>query len=652
MYSWPLWSRRNSEMRRATLVFIHVILYCCVSNAQEYRSISGHNNNAANPDWGSVEANLERISDANYQDGIQTINAAGLPLPRVVSTALFTQEEGIPEPMQLSGYVWMFGQFLAHDIVYIEKSGLEVSTMRVSADDTTFGTGANVSFARNEFDSESATSIDNPREYNNQVSSFIDGSMIYGSSQQRADWLRTFQGGKLKISTETLDGQELLPWNTTTGEFNDQVDFSSAIDMIDESDKLLKYFVAGDVRANENVLLLCLQTIFLREHNRLCENLAVANPRWDDEKIYQEARKLVGAYIQSIAFNEWLPAVGVFLPEYRGYDSTLNPVVFNEFSAAAISISQTLANSSIVRMNNTGEDVNEGSLLFGQSLYNPFQVLTVGGPDAYLKGMGTQVMQDLDSKIIPELQNHVFANNSEIGIDYAASNIFRGRDRGLVGYNTMRSHFGLPPLTSFDELSESAEDVEVLEALYGDIDNVDAWVGMMSEPRVYNDALFGELVMAIYRDQFRLLRDGDRFFYENDEVFSQEQIADIKSTTLHDIIVRNTGIELMQESVFSALNHIDIPNLAIPENNLEALVYPNPITSNSIVKIHSDEEIIMSYSMIGSNGQLVHFGEFLLQKGQENYMTLPFNENSNLGYYELVLSTSSSRNSVKLLKIR
>ena len=606
----------------------------------------------ANPDWGSAEANLKRISGANYQDGIQAITEAGLPLPRVVSTTLFTQEEGIPEPMQLSGYVWMFGQFLEHDISFVEKSGLEVSNMRVLADDTTFGTDANVSFARNEFDPASATSVNNPREYSNQVSSYIDGSMIYGSTQERADWLRTFQNGKLKISTQTLDGQELLPWNTTSGEFNDLVDFSSDTEMIDESEKLLKYFVAGDERANENVLLLCLHTIFLREHNRLCENLATDNPRWDDERIYQAARMLVGAYIQSITYNEWLPSVGVFLPEYRGYDSTLNPVVFNEFSAAAVSISQTLANSSIIRMNNTGEDVNEGRLQFGQSLYNPFQVLTVGGPDAYLKGMGTQVMQDLDSKIIPELQNHVFANNSEIGIDYAAINIFRGRDRGLVDYNTMRSHFGLPPLVSFDELSESAEDVDLLEALYGEIDKVDAWVGMMSEPRIYSEALFGELVMAIFRDQFRLLRDGDRFYYENDEAFSLEQIAEIKSTTLHDIIVRNTGIELMQESVFSALNHIDIPNLQIPENNLEALVVPNPITSNSIVKIHSDEEIMMSYRIIGANGQLVHFGEFLLHEGQENYMTLPFNENSNLGYYELVLTTPTSRNAVKLLKIR
>jgi len=622
-----------------------------LAQAQVNRTINGTFNNLSNPRWGAVDVMLERVSPVSYKDGVQEINEEGIPLPRVVSTSLFTQVEDILEPMQLSGYVWMFGQFLEHDISYIEESEIEVNDMQVLPSESTFTNGIRVQFSRNISAPGSGTSINNPRNYQNKVSSFIDGSMIYGSTSERAAWLRTFEKGKLKVSKQTIDGQELLPWNTVSGEFNDRVDNSDQVEMVDESGQLLKYFVAGDVRANENVLLLCMHTIFVREHNRICNILANANPSWDDETLYQVARKRVGAYIQSITYNEWLPSVGVNLPEYRGYNPDLNPTIYNEFSAAAFSITQTLANSNIVRMDNSGNDVNEGSLAISNSLYNPLQLLTVGGPDAYLKGMGTQVMQDLDNKMIPELQNHIFENSAELGKDFAAYHIFKGRDRGLVDYNTMRGFFGLPPLVDFSELVDE-EEVDILKSLYGEMGQVDAWVGMMSEPRVYDDALFGELVMAIFRDQFRVLRDADRYYYEIDASFTTEELEDIRTTTLHDIIVRNTGIDLMQESVFVALQHIDIPNLVIPENHLEALAFPNPISTSTLIKIHSDEEVSMKYSLIGTNGQLIYSAEHLLHEGHDNYLTLPLDISSTLGYYKLVLSTPNAQNTIKLLKVR
>ena len=43
----------------------------------------------------------------------------------------------------------------------------------------------------------------------------------------------------------------------------------------------------GDNRANENMALAVLHTVFLREHNRIASELGNINPLWDDEKIYQ-----------------------------------------------------------------------------------------------------------------------------------------------------------------------------------------------------------------------------------------------------------------------------------------------------------------------------------------------------------------------------
>src|SRR5439155_13441596 len=128
--------------------------------------------------------------------------------------------------------------------------------------------------------SDPATGTGNPRQQINQIAAWIDGSMVYGSDAATAARLRTFSGGMLKTSAGNL------PPTDASGSF-----------------------VAGDVRANENIEPTSMQTLFIREHNRIAAQLAHDNPTWTDEQVYQQARARVGAEIQVITYKEFLPAL-------------------------------------------------------------------------------------------------------------------------------------------------------------------------------------------------------------------------------------------------------------------------------------------------------------------------------------------------------
>jgi hypothetical protein len=147
--------------------------------------------------------------------------------------------------------------------------------------------------------------------------------MIYGSDEARALALRTLGGdGKLKTSSGNL-----LPLNT----FGLDNGTGGSVDPT-------KFYVAGDLRANDEIGLTAVHTLMMREHNRLAEQIAIVNPSWDDEAIYQRARKLVGAEIQVITFNEFLPALlGDAAPSITGtYDANSSAAILSEFSTALL----------------------------------------------------------------------------------------------------------------------------------------------------------------------------------------------------------------------------------------------------------------------------------------------------------------------------
>ena len=627
------------------LCWVFAFLACCTGlQAQEVRTIDGSENNLVNPEWGAFDSPLMRIDTNSYLDGSSIIDAIGMPNARTVSNVIFNQSGLINDTDNHSAYVWAFGQFIDHDISLVENNNAEPLEIEVQANDPFFSTPIRMS--RSAVVDGTGIGDNNPRQFQNKVTHFLDGSAIYGSTVERANWLRTNSGdGKLRTSTG-----DYLPWNTIDGEHNSPQDPTAPF-MEDATHSGDKLFVAGDVRANENPLLITLHTIFVREHNRLCDDFKSENPSWSGEKLYQEARRMIGAYIQSITYEEWLPSMDVAVPEYNQYRPSEQTVVSNIFSAAAFRMGHTLINGEIVRMDNNGEIIDDGNLELKEAFFKPLEVLFSGGIEPFAKGMATQVQQQMDAKVIDDVRNFLFTEDpSQGGLDLAAINIVRGRERGLVGYNELRSHYGFAKLNNFNDLTDDPNEAILLENLYGgDIDKLDAWVGMLAEKHIPG-SMFGELVNFIMERQFQNLRDGDRFYYENDPALSESRKAEIKATRLHDIIMRNCRIDAMQKNVFSAMPHNDIPSgpVLIP-THLEAAIFPNPVTDDTQLKLYGQKEEAVTVRIFDLHGRQLYTLTDNIIEG-DNFLSLPLQANDwRKGFYTLVITTEDKVKTLKFM---
>lgn len=385
---------------------------------------------------------------------------------------------------------------------------------------------------RSQYDPATGTSRRNPRQQVNTITAWLDGSVVYGSDATRAAALRSFTGGHLKTSAGGL-----MPLNTAL--------LPNANDAHLVPDDQL--FLGGDVRANENVELTAIQTLFVREHNRLADAIAAKSPSMSDERIYQLARRTVVAEIESITYNEFLPALlgqGA-IAAYRGYDPSTNPGIATAFSTSAYRVGHSMLGNDIEFLDNNGAEVRDELALAG-AFFNP-QVVRDTGIDPILKYLASDPAQEVDTKVVDGVRNFLFGPPGSGGLDLASLNIQRGRDHGLADYNSARAAYGLPRVTTFGQITSDPALRQQLKALYESVNNIDMWVGALAEDHV-RGASVGPLIRSVLADQFERVRDGDRFWYER--TMSGGELASIDGTSLADVIKRNTSLTNLQDDVF------------------------------------------------------------------------------------------------------
>src|SRR5262249_25259225 len=375
-----------------------------------------------------------------------------------------TTDERVLSDRLMSAMIYGWGQFLDHDLDLTRGvSPADHADIPVPKGDPFFDPDPNstgtqvISFNRSKF----ITDANGVRKQPNEITAFIDASMVYGSDSFVANALRSHVCGRLRTS-EGADGMlgtadDLLPFNNTTYLPDGPISLANDSHIVDNS----QLFAAGDFRTNENIELTSLHTLFMREHNRLADAIAAADTAHllTDEDIYQRARAIVGAEIEVITYNEWLPALlgpGA-LPTYTGYDRTVNPGIANEFSTALFRLGHSMLGDDIEFLNNDGTALQD-EISLNVGFFNPpriFDPRTNTGPGIgpILKYLASDPSSEVDNSITDPVRNFLFGEPGQGGFDLSSLNIQRGRDHGLADYNSVRAAYGLSQVSSFAQVS-------------------------------------------------------------------------------------------------------------------------------------------------------------------------------------------------------
>jgi len=291
--------------------------------------------------------------------------------------------------------------------------------------------------------------------------------------------------------------------------------------------------------------------LFIREHNWQADRVAAAHPDWTDEQIFQAARRIVVAELQHITIDEFVPALFgniAGIGPYTGYNPQVNAGISAVFSTAAYRIGHTLLSPSIQRLGADGQSIPEGPLSLRDSFFAATPPLVMAhGIEPFLRGVAAQKSQELDNKVIDDVRNFLFGAPGAGGLDLISLNLQRGRDLGLPDFNTIRQDFGLHRITRFSQITQDPALAAQLQQLFGNVNNIDPFAGLFAEDHLsgYN---VGETLLAVFTDQFRRVRAGDRFWYER--TLQGDELDRVRHTRLSDIIKRNTTIDQIQDNVF------------------------------------------------------------------------------------------------------
>lgn len=507
---------------------------------RKYRTPDGTCNNIRHPLRGAAVTPFGRLLDADYDNDLSLPRGwiQSLPSPRLLTqNILSSRQKELREDFNFTLMLMQIGQFLDHDLdiapvtpsresfengISCEETCENTSPcfpIPVPENDSRIKNRTCLSFTRSSAVCGTGASsllvgrAAYRREQINQITSYVDASNIYGSSQERSDLLRdkTLGKGMLRRGQQSTPGHYYLPFDNT----------SKLVDcMRGNNSERIDCFLAGDIRVNEQVGLTTMHTIWYREHNRVADILSKLNPHWDDEKLFQESKLIVTAEWQHVVFTEYVPKImGVKQWQdiggvYEGYDDTVDVSILNSFATAAYRFGHSQIMPMLLRLNETWQRSEYGHLQLRHAFFAPHRIIEEGGIDPLLRGLVVEQSKERasDQALAAEITENLFQQANSIALDLGALNIQRGRDHGLPSYNRWRQYCGLPEAKTFADLKmqiSRQETLQKLEETYENVDDIDLFVGGILEDLLPGSRL-GKTFACIIGTQFQRLRNGDR----------------------------------------------------------------------------------------------------------------------------------------------
>jgi hypothetical protein len=460
------------------------------------------------------------------------------PNPRLVSRALLTRKEFQPATtLNLLAGAWI--QFEVHDWFSHGKNEAESPwIVPLEADDPWPESPMRIERTRRDPSAEP----EKPPTFVTDDTHWWDGSQIYGRDPVFAQAIRSGERGKLR-----LDEGGLIP-----------KDIEAHVDLTG---------VAG----NFWVGLALLHSLFMREHNAVCDHLHAKHPELSDDELFDKARLVVAALMAKIHTVDWTPAIIAHPTSVRGlranwwglqgewlarrfgrftsndvirgipgsptnhhgvpYSLTeefvavyrMHPLIPDDYSFRSLDGDRPLQERTLEELGVLHVRERFGEMSMADAMYS----FGTSHPGAITLHNYPRFLQD-------------FHRPDGTHIDLAAIDVLRVRERGVPRYNEFRRLFHLTPFNTFEEMADTPEHAEDLRRMYGDVERVDAMIGFYAERKPkgfgFSDTAFRLFILMASR---RL--KSDRFFTRDyrPEVYTKAGLDWVENNSMRTVLLRH-----------------------------------------------------------------------------------------------------------------
>ena len=314
-------------------------------------------------------------------------------------------------------------------------------------------------------------------------------SRLYGSSFETQRQVRSGDHGKLRVEANgllPLDPDPTLRGGVDLTGFNKN------------------YWVGLEPSAS----------LFVLEHNAICDRLHQAYSSWNDDRLFETARLINAALMAKIHTVEWTPGIlghpalqvgmranwwglaGERLTRLLGRLGTsevingipgspvdhhtapfylteefvsvyrMHPLIPDEFELYALENDQRIDKLTFTDM----QGINTRAVMQRIAISDLFYLFGLAHPGAITLHNFPRALQAFQRP-----DGHL--------LDLAAVDVLRDRERGVPRYNQFRQLLRMPRVKSFAQLTDNPQWARELHELYqGDIDRVDLLVGLYAEP--------------------------------------------------------------------------------------------------------------------------------------------------------------------------